>query len=787
MTKLPSSFVIALAVTLLTVVSSLPVVNALGSGSTIAISYETATVCAIEAEQPARRILCYRRGGSTRVLRLQPDVSFTSVAGGRTTICAIRSGGNRLFCWDTQNSSFPVKRIYNNDTVLLRSLAIGDDRICATTNGTPSVTCWRGNGNFLYKFNTISSGFGFACGITADDSKVRCWGSNPMGQRIEQEFGNMSMASLAAGSSHACGVNFTGNIVCRGENKSGQLNVPLNSGLEYASGLALAENYSCAVRRSNRTVVCWGEFERNSSDSFESIVSGSNFTCGLTASNLSVVCWGPGWVVNGSNSGAELPLQPILPGPCVQSSCGSCGIYPASNMFCSGSDVICEPCLNFTPPLSSPPPPLFPAAPTPSPSKSLRRGLLAFAIVGSVGAFMGICTVIYCLWTGVCFGKKKVHNSVQPTITRGGSNGGGTSNSSPPSRSLTIRRQTSRVMWRQRSGPSSKHADKAEEFTLSELAAATNNFSLENQIGNGSFGVVYRGKLSDGREVAIKRGETVHKTKKFKEKETAFESELAFLSRLHHKHLLRLVGYCEEQDERLLVYEFMKNGALNDHLHDKNNVEKSSSMLNSWKMRIKIALDAARGIEYLHNYAVPPVIHRDIKSSNILLDENWTARVSDFGLSLMGPESSDTDFRLTKPAGTLGYIDPEYYGLNVLTAKSDVYGLGVVMLELITGKKAIFRDDENGETPVSLVDFAVHAIMEGELVKVLDQRVGPPEVNEAEAVELMAYTAVHCVNLEGKDRPTMTDIVANLERAYALCSDGSHGTISSGSISIVSE
>ncbi|KAG6433271.1 hypothetical protein SASPL_104879 [Salvia splendens] len=225
----------------------------------------------------------------------------------------------------------------------------------------------------------------------------------------------------------------------------------------------------------------------------------------------------------------------------------------------------------------------------------------------------------------------------------------------------------------------------------------------------------------------------------------------------------------------------MKNGALHDHLHSKSNVEKGSSFINSWKVRIKISLDAARGIEYLHNYAVPPIIHRDIKSSNILLDSNWAARVSDFGLSLMGQEE-DRDYQPTKAAGTVGYIDPEYYGLNVLTAKSDVYGLGVVLLELLTGKRAIF----NGGEPMSVVDYAVPAIMAGEVGRVLDGRVGQPEGSEGDAVDQVAYTAMHCVHLEGKDRPTMNDIVANLERALALCED-SHGSISSGPISIVAD
>jgi len=358
-------------------------------------------------------------------------------------------------------------------------------------------------------------------------------------------------------------------------------------------------------------------------------------------------------------------------------------------------------------------------------------------------------------------------------------------------------------------------------FTLPELKAAANNFSLQNKIGVGSFGVMYKGKLADGREVAIKRRDTSlfftsifnkvreerqgeqyigkkisksntlrlliggFKTKKFQEKESAFESELAFLSRLHHKHLVGPVGFCEEKDERLFVYEYMKNGSLHDHLHDKNNVEKGSSVLNYWKMRIKIALDSARGIEYLHNYAVPSIIHRDIKSSNILIDATWTARVSDFGLSLVSPEP-DRDYRQLEVVGTLGYIDPEYFSLNILTEKSDVYGLGVVLLELLTGKRVVLQYDEDGGTPLNMVTFAVPRILAGELEKILDPRVGPPYVNEAEAVELVAYTAIHCVNLEGKDRPTMADIVVNLERALAVC-ESSHDSISSGPISVVSE
>ncbi|BFG22844.1 hypothetical protein CerSpe_091180 [Prunus speciosa] len=803
MTKLPSSFLTTFTTFITTLLFTLPSTHAFGSGSTLAIVSASGNVCGLVSGQPRQRILCYRRGENVSV---EPNVSFSAISGGRTSLCGIRSGGYSLLCWDklsSQNATFRSKRLYFNDTFLLENLSVGDSHICATVVGTGAVKCWRpdDNSEFSSGFWSISSGSGFSCGILKSSFRVQCWGSGStsMAKEIENGFRNMSMVSIEAGGSHVCGLNSTGLLVCKGSNDHGQLNAPIGSPFEY-SALALGGNHSCAIRRLNQSVICWGGGGRYSVNetkgvSFETIVSGLNFTCGLTTRKFSVICWGPGWPgLSGLRSGDELDLPQLLPGPCVQSSC-NCGIYPQSQILCDGSGNICKPCV---PPIPLPPPPPTPPAsplpPSPSvsppspPSKALTRGLLAFAIVGSVGIFAGICTIVYCLWTGVCFGDKKIHNSVQPTITRAASsnNGNGTtSNNSPPSRSSTIRRQGSRIMRRQRSGTSSaKHPDRAEEFSLEELATATNDFSSENKIGAGSFGVVYRGKLSDGREVAIKRGETASKMKKFQEKESAFDSELAFLSRVHHKHLVRLVGYCEERDERLLVYEYMKNGALYDHLHDKNNVEKSSSLLNSWKMRIKVALDAARGIEYLHNYAVPSIIHRDIKSSNILLDTNWTARVSDFGLSLMGPEA-DADYRPLKAAGTVGYIDPEYYGLNLLTAKSDVYGLGVVLLELLTGKRAIFKDGENGGTPVSVVDFAVPAIMAGELARVLDRRVGAPEVNEAEAVELVAYTAMHCVNLEGKDRPTMADIVANLERAFSLC-DESHGSISSGAISIIS-
>ncbi|KAJ4972223.1 hypothetical protein NE237_005322 [Protea cynaroides] len=767
----------------------------LGSASTLSVSYGSDTVCGILASNSSQRIQCYR-GGQT--YSISPDLSFEVISGGRDFFCGLTRNGSVMLCWDT---NFEPKRVYYNSSVRLKDVTVGDDQVCAVVDETQIAMCWRGDGNRFpspstdQRFHSITSGVGFSCGILNSNKTVRCWGTdNEIALEIQNQFGNISMYSLVAGGSHACGLNNSGFLVCKGRNDSGQLEVPENSSFEFAE-IALGFNHSCATRNSDGSVVCWGgggQFSSNVTNgvSFQLISAGSDLTCGLESRNLSVMCWGPGMSMNSSSS-INLPLSPIVPGPCTQDNC-SCGQYPGSAGFCSGSGIICQSCLqtqSVPPPPSPPPVAAFSPPPSASPSSSSKTkdwALLVYMIVGSIGCLAGLCVIVYCFWIGACCcRRKKIHNSVQPTITGGNANGGDNGSGDifgSLSRSSTIRRQRSRVMRRQRSGPSSKHTDRAEEFRLTELEVATDYFSLEKKIGAGSFGIVYQGKLRDGREVAIKRGDISTKTKKFQEKESAFESEIAFLSRLHHKHLVRLVGFCEEKDEKLLVYEFMKNGALYDHLHSKNNVEKSSSLVNSWKMRIKILLDAARGIEYLHNYAVPPIIHRDIKSSNILLDANWTARVSDFGLSLMGPQSPDEEYTSMKAAGTVGYMDPEYYGLNVLTVKSDVYGLGVVLLEILTGKRAIFKEEEGG--PTSVVDYTVPKILAGELESVLDARVGPPEAHEAEAVELLAYMAVHCLNLEGKERPTMTDIVANLERALALCND-SHGSMSSDSISIL--
>ncbi|GMP89700.1 hypothetical protein CsSME_00041153 [Camellia sinensis var. sinensis] len=781
MTPPPPLSSAATIITFLTIIAATSPPPLRSTSSTLAVT--SSTVCVIVAGQPTQTIQCYK---NSHTLPISPNISFRSISAGADLLCGLISGGFSFLCWDPQN--LLPKRIYYSYSNRLTDLTVGNSHVCAIQANNGEALCWRfPSPEVAWKFRTITSGGGFSCGILKNNSRVVCWGESEIGDEIQREFGNLTMWSIVAGVSHACGLTQTGILICKGSNSSGQLDVPSHLPFEF-EGIAMGSNHSCAIQSKNGLVLCWGGGSRRSEfvrdelkyESFEAIEAGLDFICGLTTKNLSVICWGPGW----SNGLSLLPLPMAIPGPCVQSSsCSICGVYPNSDSLCAGSGIICKSCNAELPipaiilprPLQPPKPPLSPLRvlpPLSPPPGAKKRLFLAFGVVGFIGGFIGICSVVYCLWkSGVCgLFQNKIHCSVQPTIGRANVGTSMAANGGSNVRLASLKCQNSRTLRRQRSGTStsSKQADRVEKFSLTELGVATNNFSPENKIGRGSFGTVYRGELADGRKVAIKRGEIGARMKKLREKETAFDSELALLSRLHHKHLVELVGFCQETNERLLVYEHMSNGSLHDNLHNTNNIENRCSVLNSWRMRIKIALDAARGIDYLHNYAVPPIIHRDIKSSNILLDVNWTAKVSDFGLSLMGPEP-DQESMSSKAVGTVGYIDPEYYVLNILTVKSDVYGLGVVLLELLTGKRAVFKE---GLCPMGVVEYAVPLIAAGELDSVLDKRVAPPDVREAEAVELVAYIAKHCVKLQGWERPSITDIVVNLERALALCEGG---------------
>ncbi|XWS24601.1 hypothetical protein CRYUN_Cryun28dG0117200 [Craigia yunnanensis] len=290
----------------------------------------------------------------------------------------------------------------------------------------------------------------------------------------------------------------------------------------------------------------------------------------------------------------------------------------------------------------------------------------------------------------------------------------------------------------------------ARNFTFRELATATRNFRETNLLGEGGFGRVFKGRLETGEIVAVKQLNH-HGLQGFQE----FIVEVLMLSLLHHVNLVTLIGYCTAGDQRLLVYEYMPMGSLEDHLFD---LEPGQEPLN-WNKRIKIAVGAARGIEYLHCKANPPVIYRDLKSANILLDNDFNPKLSDFGLAKLGPVGDNTHVS-TRVMGTYGYCAPEYAMSGKLTLKSDIYSFGVVLLELITGRKAIDTNKKHGEQ--NLVSWS-HPFLKdqkkfGLLVDPLIRGCYPRRcLNYAIAITAM------CLNEEANFRPFIGDIVVALE------------------------
>ncbi|KAL5739803.1 hypothetical protein ACOSQ2_028983 [Xanthoceras sorbifolium] len=301
-------------------------------------------------------------------------------------------------------------------------------------------------------------------------------------------------------------------------------------------------------------------------------------------------------------------------------------------------------------------------------------------------------------------------------------------------------------------------------FSYDELKKCTNNFSDNNEIGSGGYGKVYRGMLSDGQVVAIKRAQQGSMQGGLE-----FKTEIELLSRVHHKNLVGLVGFCFEQREQMLVYEYMSNGTLRESLSGKSGIHLD------WKRRLRIVLGSARGLAYLHELANPPIIHRDVKSTNILLDENLTAKVADFGLSKLVSDSTKGHVS-TQVKGTLGYLDPEYYMTQQLTEKSDVYSFGVVMLELITARQPI----EKGKYVVREVRTTMDNSDEEHygLKEIMD-----PTIRNMGLIGFKRFVelAMQCVEESASDRPTMSELVKAIETL--LQNDGMNTNSTSASSS----
>ncbi|CAI0410277.1 unnamed protein product [Linum tenue] len=293
------------------------------------------------------------------------------------------------------------------------------------------------------------------------------------------------------------------------------------------------------------------------------------------------------------------------------------------------------------------------------------------------------------------------------------------------------------------------------DFQLGELRAVTQNFSAHFLLGEGGFGRVHKGYVDENLRQGLKSQPVAVKLLDIEGLQGHREwlAEVIFLGQLRHQNLVKLIGYCCEEEDRLLVYEFMPRGSLENHLF------KRLSVTLPWGTRLKIATGAAKGLAFLHG-AESPVIYRDFKTSNVLLDSDFTAKLSDFGLAKMGPEGSKSHVT-TRVMGTYGYAAPEYVSTGHLTTKSDVYSFGVVLLELLTGRRAM--DKSRPKPEQNLIDWAKPYLSGGSsrrLRYIVDPRfAGQYSVKGAKQ---LAHLATQCVSLNPKDRPKMPAVVDTL-------------------------
>jgi serine/threonine protein kinase len=304
------------------------------------------------------------------------------------------------------------------------------------------------------------------------------------------------------------------------------------------------------------------------------------------------------------------------------------------------------------------------------------------------------------------------------------------------------------LLLQQQLSSSENNVQKTKLFNSKELESATGGFNETRILGKGGQGTVYKGMLVDGRIVAIKKCNTVDEGNL-----EQFINEIIILSQINHRNVVKLLGCCLETEVPLLVYEFIPNGTLFQYLHEEN----EEFPLLTWDMQLRIATEVAGALSYLHSAASLPIYHRDIKSSNILLDDKYRAKVADFGTSKS--ISIDQTHVTTLVYGTFGYLDPEYFQTSQFTDKSDVYSFGVVLIELLTKEKPV--SSTRSQEDRNLSTYFIHSVKENRLFDILDTQVRKEE--NKEEVMAIANLAKRCLHLNGKKRPTMIEIMMELE------------------------
>ncbi|KAL4296949.1 hypothetical protein GQ457_12G010300 [Hibiscus cannabinus] len=587
--------------------------------------------------------------------------------------CAIDAGGKQeVICWSKNNSS--------------PSSSSSSSSSSTTTAASTSLSSLD-SASQVPPMAALSGGEGFLCGILANTSQAFCWSLMVSGMDlVPSDYQNTAYSYIASGKNHVCGIRGAyysdhgsgtvdcwklykivsgegfscgeireGGLVCWGPNADllGVSNVS-----ESFEVLASAKGSICGIMDSSREVICWGDSDSFSDPPvgvrFISLTASSYHYCGIREDNHGVECWGS---FNYSSVPKNSGFMAL-----ASSDFTTCGIREDDLILdCWSKNATLQPDYN---------PPLELCSPGLCRSTSCLEGEFAFNASNlNEPDLTSLCVRKDLQICSPCASNCSAGFFLSSPCTK---------NADRICTACSLCQNSS--CWDVCGLPSSpeKHWHHMirllKFFRLSELKVATNGFKEFNELGRGSYGFVYKAVLADGRQVAVKRANAatiIHTTV------VEFEMELEILCNVRHCNIVNLLGYCSEMGERLLVYEYMPHGTLHDHLHG------GLSPL-SWSLRLKISLQAARGLEYLHKEVVPPIVHRDVKTSNILLDSDWGARIADFGLVT----SSERDLELN---GDM---------------KSDVYSFGIVLLEILSGRKAYDRN----YTPASIVDWAVPSL-----------------------------------------------------------------------------